>query len=100
MAKFEAHITCKRDDSEKVGQVGKYYEWKFSAFDADPLMGDKPYCYLTNYDPNAQTLLNSMNDVCDELKAIGVEVLRRKIERIIYDTKTGVNEIVWSSLSQ
>ncbi len=107
MAKFEAHMTYERkwapaigeisDVTQKKSDIFKWPEagaWAFSQFDADPVMGDKPYCYLTSYDIDEQRLLYRMNHLAGQIfHNYGLEPLRLKIERIIFDSKTGVNEL-------
>ena len=92
MEKFEAHITLPREKSDWV-QAAAMENWKFSAIDGDALMGKKPYCYLTAYDSSAIELFKSMTQMCKILERVGVDVLRKKVEKIIYDTKTNVDEI-------
>lgn len=86
--KFEAHITCPREDSGVVAERSNEH-WVFSAIDGDPVMGKRPYCYLTGYSTSAEELLGRMTAMAAMLRADGVEVLREKMEEIIYDTKTG-----------
>jgi hypothetical protein len=88
--KFEAHITCPREASREV-EVSLTEGWVFSAIDGDPVMGKQAYCYLTAYDTDAQLLLERVTAKAAYLRLQGVEVLREKIEEIIYDTKTGVD---------
>jgi hypothetical protein len=52
-------------------------------------MGKQAYCYLTGFDTDAQALKERMLDISSDLRNAGIEVLREKIEEIIYDTKTG-----------
>jgi hypothetical protein len=94
MPKFEAHITVHIKDAELVKRLaeGTNY-WKYSQIEGDALMGPKPYCYLTGYDVDAGVLLASVGVAVTVLRQGGVDVLREKIERIIFDTKTGVNEL-------
>lgn len=88
--KFEAHITCPRAASAAVeARSGEH--WKFSAIDGDQVMGKQPYCYLTAYSTNSQELLGRVIAMGALLRADGIEVLREKVEEIIYDTKTGVD---------
>lgn len=93
MPKFEAHITLDREHRRSVADCGERFGWKFSQFDADPLLGDKPYCYLTRYDTDSKALLVEARRMTMELEAWHLPVLRVKIEEIIFDTKTGVNQI-------
>lgn len=100
MAKFEAHITLDKihapqlkEDDAPLRTLWPLIGWQYSAIDDDPLMGQKPYCYLTAYDPDAQALLRRMQRVARTLELEGISVLRTKVERIIYDSKTGVDEL-------
>jgi hypothetical protein len=88
--KFEAHITCPRDASAIVEKFAGD-SWKFSAIDGDPVMGKRPYCYLTAYDTDAGRLLDNMEQTAEKLRWEEVEILRQKVEEIIYDTKTNWN---------
>jgi hypothetical protein len=93
MAKFEAHITLPRAQAEDVEKMAADSGWTYSAIDGDPVMGKQAYCYLTAYDTTATGLLARMRIVTAALTQRDVQVLREKIERIIFDTKTGVNEV-------
>lgn len=96
MPKFEAHITLPREAAAAVQEVAAQTGWKFSAIDGDAVMGKQAYCYLTAYDADVQTLRNRMDAVTAVLvhRAECIIALRFKIERILYDTKTGVDELV------
>lgn len=91
MAKYEAHLTMDKVHAERLKPGIR--DWQYSAIDDDPLMGQKPYCYLTAYDPDPEFLLERMNQVVAILYEMSIPVLRRKVERIVYDSKTGVDEI-------
>lgn len=94
MSKFEAHLTADvkhADTVEAMVNLGSGY--KFSRIDGDAQMGAKPFCYVTAYEPNADRLLERMKAFETILSAHGVDTLRIKIERIVYDTKTGVDEL-------
>lgn len=93
MPKFETHITCPIEFAATVERVGEEHGFKFSKIDGDALMGAKPYCYLTAYEPDADRLYERMRGACLTLILQNVPILREKIERIIYDTKTSVNEL-------
>jgi hypothetical protein len=93
MPKFESHITFHINDADKVKALGETRGWKFSQIEGDALMGAKPYCYLTAYDPNERTMFSNMLSVVAAATDQSVGVLRTKIERIIWDSKTGVDEL-------
>ena len=86
---YECHITCNRDDHSIVQNVGEPAGWKFSKIDGDPLLGQKVFCYLTRHHRDFEALKSLMQAMTSALKIVGVEVVREKIEHIIYDTKTG-----------
>ena len=92
---YEAHITFSRDWIQTIAVVWAVTQqgWKLSKFDADPVLGDKPYAYLTHYDTDAIALLDQMQRIANALRETGVPVIREKIEAIVYDTKTGVDRI-------
>ena len=97
MAKFEAHITMDKIYAPRLkpsptGDAIEIADWKYSAIDDDPVMGQNAYCYLTGYDTDAQNLLDRMLRVVDILYELHIGVLRTKVEQIIWDSKTGVNE--------
>ncbi len=89
--KFEAHITMPREQRDLVERQASIMGWSFSIIDGDPIMGQKPYCYLTAYHTDGQKLLAVMNEVSGVLSKGGVTILREKLEEILYDTKTGHN---------
>ncbi len=93
MAKFESHITFHISAADTVKAVGDSYGWKYSQIDGDALMGAKPYCYLTGYAPDGHELHRDMNAVVNAARKQGVQELRTKIEQIVWDTKTGVNDL-------
>jgi hypothetical protein len=91
MRKFEAHITMPREQSVTINTLFAPVKdgWSYSQIDGDPLLGKRPYAYLTAYDPDGVTLLNRMQRLVVILEQAGVEVLRMKIEEIVFDSKTG-----------
>lgn len=93
MRKYESHITCHVKDADLVEHIGSVAGWKFSKIDGDALMGAKPYCYLTAYNPSQQLMYEDMIATQNILSKRGCEVLRTKIEEIIWDTKTGLNNM-------
>lgn len=93
MPKYEAHITCHISDWERVQQFATLTGWKSSRIDGDALLGAKPYCYLTGYNADGHVLLAETVALARNLEQAGAVVLREKVEQIVYDTKTGVNEL-------
>ena len=93
MPKFEAHITLPIERAFLAQKAAAATGWKYSAIDGEAMLESKPYCYLTNYDPDGPTLLAKMDVLCRSLEGLGVNILRRKVERIVFDSKTGVDEL-------
>lgn len=91
--KFEAHITLDRTDETIEALKEGFNGWAYSAITDDPIMGQKPYVYLTSYSPYVRKLMNEMKDTTTKLEELGIKPLRAKIERIVFDSKTGWNEI-------
>lgn len=89
----EAHITLAQTHRVEAQQVADATGWTFSEITGCPILGQGTYCYLTGYDPDAEALLDEMGRVSDQLVAKGALILREKIERIIYDTRTHRNEV-------
>jgi hypothetical protein len=93
MKKFECHLTFHVDHAAQVRAAGDQYGWKFSQIDGDPLMGAKPFCYLTSYHSDGEELLSRARRISKDLQhpLVKVETLRLKIEEIVFDTKTMYN---------
>lgn len=90
---FEAHITYDANHAFAVENF-KGDGWKFSKIDGDPVLGQQLFCYLTAHGDYAKELLAGMQQRALVISSLfGVQPLRMKIERVIYDTKTGVDEI-------
>jgi hypothetical protein len=89
----EAHITANLLDATEVRKVGDEIGWVFSQISGCPLLGQGTYCYLTSYDRDAARLRRELEQACQLLKKRGIDVLRSKIEHIVFDSKTGVDEM-------
>ena len=101
MPRFEAHLTAPKEAAAAIRHVADFNAhdpgWIYSEISGCPLLGKGTYCYLTSYDTDDQNLHRRLERIAADCRAQGVEPLRLKIERIIYDTRTGVNELPVSS---
>lgn len=86
---YEAHLTYAEEFGPQVEQRCPP-GWKFSTIAGDPVLGKARYCYLTSHGKFARTLL--LRARVAEL-VLGLPCLRLKIEKIVYDTKTGIDEV-------
>lgn len=93
MSSYEAHITYDRKHADYVIKLSERTGWKFSQIDGDPVLGHEVRCYLTHYDVDAYGLLHEMNDVVYMSTSDDIPHLRRKIERIIFDSVTGIDQL-------
>jgi hypothetical protein len=84
---YECHITVRRADAEKAQIVASEHHWKFSQIDGDPVLGKEVFAYLTTHDSDVRRMFKRMELAVVNLKNSGVEVIREKIELIVYDTK-------------
>lgn len=89
---YECHITIKpgTTDKEIIHRAVEHYGWKFSSIDGDPTLGKEVFCYATQHFPmryKVKYVIGSMNTVADALTNGGFEIVRQKVELIVYDTK-------------
>lgn len=89
MKLFEAHITYNACYQTIVEQMCPE-NWKFSVIAGDPDLGKDTYCYLTSHGGDSNELYNRMRAA---VEFVHIPVMRMKIEKIIYDTKTHIDEL-------
>jgi hypothetical protein len=87
---FECHVTLQGNPSLIRLEVEKR-KWKFSVIDGDPVLGDGIKCYATrlfNKKKGQASVQEELFWIAEELKTLGHNVLRRKIELVIYDDRS------------
>lgn len=84
---YECHITCKQEDAATATEAASLDGWKTSEIARDPTLGNKTFFYLTCHDRDVENMFVRMRRMAATLRRMNVEVLREKIELIIYDTK-------------
>lgn len=93
MSKFESHITLSKPSSMSKAKIllalASENKMKVSWITGDPVLGVGKWFYISSYSTDFDTLLRDVKNVSIKLKALGFEVIREKIEQIMYDTKTG-----------
>lgn len=97
---YECHITVLPNSYWSVALLEQripHDGWHFSKIDGDPNLGAGLKCYATKHFP-AQTDFLSVLDQLDKtaraLQAHDVHVIRTKIELILYDICSGVEQLV------
>jgi hypothetical protein len=91
---YEAHMTFPKEHAREVETISEETGWVYSVITGCPLLGQGTYCYLTNYSKdNPAELVGEMTQIMGRLLLKDVPTLRSKVEHIVYDTKTGVNEL-------
>lgn len=94
---YEAHLTFPKEYAKNVEALLEYEDlqgWVYSVITGCPLLGSGTYCYLTGYRKEKPEVLKSEMDIIESIaKTSGIPILRSKIEHIVFDSKTGVNEL-------
>jgi hypothetical protein len=90
MMSYECHVTTTVAHAEAAEVLARALGWKTSEIKRDPVLGDGSHFYLTTHGNNFVSVKIRMHTLADSMKACGIPVVREKIERIVYDTKTGV----------
>jgi len=86
---YECHITM-LGDPVALKKLVLANSWKFSAIDGDPVMGEGVKCYATmffNIRRPLRAVKADLNYVADCLREGGAEILRKKVEQVVYDDR-------------
>lgn len=99
MPRYEAHITCDQAHARTVEKLASDLgpRWVYSVIAGCPLLGQGTYCYLTTYGTDVDVVRALILHAETLLAQRHVPVLRAKIERIVYDTRTGVDETAFET---
>ncbi len=84
---FEIHVTIDKKDAILAEMLAKEQHWKTSKIDGDPVLGAKPFFYLTTHTSDFKKAYDRMNTMVNDLGANGIFVIREKIELIVHDVK-------------
>ena len=88
---YECHITLALTPTCMKQAVESFNGWSYSAIDGDPDLGQTVLCYATRRTSagrDLQEIIDHMAQVAAGLKLCGGEVLRQKVELVLFDTKT------------
>lgn len=87
---YECHVTMEGNPLE-IGPFVKKLGWKFSAIDGDPVLGRGIKCYATNLYSKQKTeeeVVALLKSTAARIMEVGITVLRRKVELVIYDDRS------------
>ncbi len=85
---YECHVTVEKPSQPAMyEQLAKDLGWKTSFIDGDPVLGQKVYFYFTCNHVDFVSIKDKMGALAQRL---GPDAIRQKIEKIVYDTKTGL----------
>lgn len=88
---FECHITvplAHKQIALNTTADRAFAKWHNSEIKRDPVLGKASYFYLTAHSDNYISLYTQMKALVGALSQDGANVVREKIELIMYDTKT------------
>lgn len=90
---YECHVTLV-GDREQLRKSVESTRWLFSCIDGDPVLGEGVKCYATkhfSYRFSTKEVVKQVQKVASELRALGCNVIREKVELVIWDTKKRSN---------
>lgn len=93
---YECHVTLLAGSSagrNRLEEITKKEGWKFSAIDGDINLGPGTKFYATrqfNARLEEGEVIGYLNNMADVLEKWGAEILRRKVERVIYDDRSSL----------
>lgn len=89
--KFECHIILKDAPTDQLQHLGNMMGWSYSCIQGDPMLGQAAYQYLTAYFSTKKMAIQATDTLATFLTNLHYPdpVVRRKVEYIVYDTRTG-----------
>ncbi len=90
MTYYECHVTL-LGDPHAIRPYVEAMKWKFSCIDGDPVLGDGIKCYATRHfhaGLGQDHVLAQLLDTAASLAELGLSVLRRKVELVLYDDRS------------
>jgi hypothetical protein len=89
---YEAHVTMLGQPND-LAPIVRETGWRFSAIDGDANLGDGVKCYATrqfNSRIPQDEMVRILHATADDLVEKGAQVLRRKVEIVIYDDRSAL----------
>lgn len=102
---YEAHITmlAERPEHDYIKNKVEGLGWKFSKIDGDPSLGSGVKCYATKHFKSSlpkEQVLNELINTARNLNGLYADVIREKIELVIYDTRSSTVRFKCDGLCQ
>lgn len=88
--KYKCRITIPRERGHFAKAHGEMHHWQYSAINGEPTPGNEALAYLKAYENDLLRLRDRMTMMSADLRAAGVEVIREKIELVIFDKSAPV----------
>lgn len=92
---YECHVTMVLLPTDEATRAAKKLTeslgWKFSQIEGDIALGDGVKSYATmhyNSRTPVEKVMDLLNGVADNLSSEGINVIRRKVELVIYDDRS------------
>lgn len=82
---YECHVTLWPHVATLVQPIAKVHKFKTSVLKGDAQLGDDELLYLTTHDNDETTMNQRLDALLRELRTMGVEILRDKVEKITRD---------------
>lgn len=94
---YETHVTMEEPfgsfEHRVAEKITRERNWKFSMIAGDINLGDGVKLYATrqyNARLGDSTVIGYLNTMADTLEANGIKVVRRKVERVLYDDRSAL----------
>lgn len=87
---YECHVTME-GNQQRIAHLIAQTKWKFSAIAGDIVLGNGVKCYVTrhfNSKLSEAVVLDHLHHLADALQNKGIKVVRRKVERVIFDDRS------------
>ncbi len=88
---YECHVTMLGDPEKIKPIVESLTNWKFSAINGDPVLGDGVKCYATYFYKarfDQASVVSALHSIAQILNEAGCNVIRRKVELVMYDDRS------------
>jgi hypothetical protein len=88
---YECHVTVLATEVNRgaLTNIGRQDGWKTSFVDGDPDLGKGTRFFMTSHYTSQEEAIINTNLIANRINGEGFEVIRRKIEHVVADTRAG-----------